>query len=506
MIGPAPTREEEIQAKYADFSARFSNTLLERLIANNSDGDNIALSPSRLQTVLMLLANWGSPQLQRKILDVVGTEAMTIQEANVLCDREWLRIEPWRDGDSEDVAIIDINTIMWIKKGLEINASALENVKKEYAVKTESIDFRKPDAKSVIDDVIYRVSRGLIKGIDAEIDKETQALLTDILYFYAKWNEQFDEEETKNQKFYGLHGESLVPMMTRTDSMDYQETDIFQMVQLQYRCYCENKRAFSMRIYLPKEGYTTSDILKEQVRERLSIDTDEQEVELTLPKFSVTSNVKMKDVLKEIGLQEIFDSWDIIPKFSKNLKIADVIQQVKVKVSETDTEAAALTYIPMIAGCAPDMKPEPVVMNVNRPFIFEIAEDYNNTILFTGVINNVVEEESDNDSNELRQNFKETLIAESSLEFAIVGIKPTCKDSFDMVMNSINEGNQLYLMPEPDNAYDHNAIAVYKGQQKIGYVKAKETFGIVDYLRKDDYTECYVVHKYQSTLIAEIKK
>jgi len=45
----------------------------------------------------------------------------------------------------------------------------------------------------------------------------------------------------------------------------------------------------------------------------------------------------------------------------------------------------------MVMGCLSDEKPDPVVMFVNRPFIIEIVEDYRNTILFTGVINNIVE-------------------------------------------------------------------------------------------------------------------
>ena len=71
------------------------------------------------------------------------------------------------------------------------------------------------------------------------------------------------------------------------------------------------------------------------------------------------------------------------------LKINDIVQQVKVKVDEKGTEAAVLTYVPIDAGGLPTEITEPFVMTVNRPFMFEIAEENSNTILFSGVINNI---------------------------------------------------------------------------------------------------------------------
>ena len=97
----------------------------------------------------------------------------------------------------------------------------------------------------------------------------------------------------------------------------------------------------------------------------------------------------MKELLSNLGLKCIYESNDIMPECVKNLKITDIVQQVKVKVNENDTEAAALTYLREIGCCLPIEKPKTIVMKVNRPFIFEIVEDSSNTVLFAGVINNI---------------------------------------------------------------------------------------------------------------------
>lgn len=115
----------------------------------------------------------------------------------------------------------------------------------------------------------------------------------------------------------------------------------------------------------------------------------EEEVKLTLPKFNIKSNVDMKQVLRDIGLGCILESEDIVPGLVNGVRVDDISQQVKIKVDENETEAAALTEMCIAMGPPPTEKIEPVVMNVNRPFMFEIAEEYSNTILFTGIINNI---------------------------------------------------------------------------------------------------------------------
>ena len=40
----------------------------------------------------------------------------------------------------------------------------------------------------------------------------------------------------------------------------------------------------------------------------------------------------------------------------------------------------------------------------------------------------------------------------------------------DEVLRKLKPGTKLHLVPEPDNPYDPNAVALYKGKTKIGFV------------------------------------
>ena len=375
---------------YRNFSAKFSNKLLYKLV-DSEGNNNIAISPSRLQNVLVLLANWASPQIRKAILEGIGSEVMEMDEANVLCNKEHLHLTSWKEGEGDYIPTIETNTFLWVKKGMKLKPDGLTCVSSDYNVVLREVDFSQPDTKDIINKAVDIASHGLIKEVNSDIQPLTQMLLTDILYFKAKWDERFYEEDTKERIFYGTKGKEKVPMMRKTDSLMFSETQTCQVVQLRYMCMSEQDKYFTMRIYLPKEKCSISDVLHELWNNEFYFDMTEEDVKLTLPKFTIKSNADMKQVLKDIGLECIFESADIVPGLVNDVRIDDISQQVKIKVDENETEAAALTEMCVAMGPPPTEIREPVIMNVNRPFMFEIAEEYSNTILFTGIINHIEE-------------------------------------------------------------------------------------------------------------------
>lgn len=382
--------KQEIQEMYRNFSAKFSNKLLYKLV-DSEGNNNIAISPSRLQNVLVLLANWASPQIRKAILEGIGSEVMEMDEANVLCNKEHLHLTSWKEGEGDYIPTIETNTFLWVKKGMKLKPDGLTCVSSNFNVVLREVDFSQPDTKDIINKAVDVASHGLIKEVNSDIQPLTQMLLTDILYFKAKWDERFYEEDTKESIFYGTKGKEKVPMMKKTDSLMFSETQTCQVVQLRYMCMSEQDKYFTMRIYLPKEKCSISDVLHELWNNELYFDMTEEDVKLTLPKFTIKSNADMKQVLKDIGLECIFESADIVPGLVNDVRIDDISQQVKIKVDENETEAAALTEMCVAMGPPPTEIREPVIMNVNRPFMFEIAEEYSNTILFTGIINHIEE-------------------------------------------------------------------------------------------------------------------
>lgn len=378
--------------KKMDFRKAFSVKLMEQLVRNDNSVNNIVISPSRLQAVLALLANWTSPDMQRKILDVVGDEGLGINDVNTLFSKDHFSVTPCFNinGQGNENPRLELSTILWLQEQLRLKNDHIDDMRKTFGVEYERVDFANPSTRGLIDAKINEASHGLIPCSNAEIEPQTQALLTDVLYFKAYWETPFDEYNTDELHFYGAKETVMVPTMCMEERLRYKETDKYQMVEIRYLS-GPSDSSYVMRIFLPELCVSLSELLQ-----TIAMDDDEQDVKdehvcLYLPRFSVESSTKMTGVLQQLGLEDIFASTDTLPQLADNIQISDIAQKVKVIVNETETKAAALTSA-CCTGCAPiEKEGKPIPMIVDRPFFFEIVEKTSGITLFSGIINDIEE-------------------------------------------------------------------------------------------------------------------
>jgi serpin B len=118
---------------------------------------------------------------------------------------------------------------------------------------------------------------------------------------------------------------------------------------------------------------------------------ERKKAKVTLPKFKMTSEFRLADVLKSMGMGDAFDVKKA--DFSgmataEPLFISEVIHKAYVDVNEEGTEAAAATAVAMLAGSAPPKPEEPVVFTADHPFVFLIRHNESGTVLFLGRVTN----------------------------------------------------------------------------------------------------------------------
>lgn len=126
------TKLQEILKLHGDFSARFCGRVLQLLMENSDSKENIALSTARLQAVLVLIANWTTPEIREQILSMAVGENITLDEANLLFDFANVKPIPdenviiW-DDDGNPVSLtptLEQQTTLWYKNGLTIKENA----------------------------------------------------------------------------------------------------------------------------------------------------------------------------------------------------------------------------------------------------------------------------------------------------------------------------------------------------------------------------------------------
>ncbi|XP_038164207.1 serine protease inhibitor A3M-like [Cyprinodon tularosa] len=114
------------------------------------------------------------------------------------------------------------------------------------------------------------------------------------------------------------------------------------------------------------------------------------EWKIFVPKFSIKTSSKLNDVLKGMGITDVFGVRANLSGLAeeKNLTVSEVVHQATLDVNEAGVYAAAVTGIISVNFCA---RRSPILeLKFNRPFMVIITERNAENILFIGKIVNPI--------------------------------------------------------------------------------------------------------------------
>jgi len=216
----------------------------------------------------------------------------------------------------------------------------------------------------------------------------TRMVLVNAVYFKGAWLTPFHPSVTADRSFTLTDGSTVMtPTMFGKLTARYGEMEDGKVLELPYR---GNK--VSMTIVLPNTADGLAAIESRLTAEQLTAwqaDLSSGEVQVYLPKFSLTAQFSLPAVLKTLGMVIPFDENEAnfagMDGNQNNLFISDVIHKAFVDVTEEGTEAAAATAVLMQARAMPRPTPE---FRVDRPFLFVIQDIETRSVLFAGRLMN----------------------------------------------------------------------------------------------------------------------
>ncbi len=148
-----------------------------------------------------------------------------------------------------------------------------------------------------------------------------------------------------------------------------------------------------MRLILPDEGFSPADLLRDaQVLDYMTQNgvwknNKNTLVNLSVPKFDVSSQTDLRDGLNELGVTDLFDpeksDFSPLTDDADGIALGKAEQDARVLIDEDGCKAAALTVM-MYCGAA--MPEDEVDFILDRPFLFEIMSE-TGLPLFVGVVN-----------------------------------------------------------------------------------------------------------------------
>ena len=341
-----------------------------------ADDENSTSSPFGLYLALSMLAECTEGNSRKQILNLLGSDVAykNTEKANKL----------FKAANVKDTKIA---TSLWLGDECNPLTSLKETLPQKLMSSMYKTDFKTDDAKKQISEWINKNTNNFIKDAVADLDFDTNTIMAIVstLYFDSEWSTAFDKEKTAPDGFYAKSGKVTADFMN--EFVEHGTVYTFSdstAVTKRFTNGCE------MAFILPNEDKTPADVIKSG--EFYNLLTDEvyytnYDINLSLPKFDITSNTDLIDDIKSLGVTDIFNdsTSDFSPLGVDGGWVNKIQQMTRVTINEERAKAASSTIVG--GAWLDDSGPiEQIDFKLNRPFVFMIVKD--NIPLFVGTVAN----------------------------------------------------------------------------------------------------------------------
>ena len=356
-----------------------------------SGGKNIFYSPYSISIAIAMTYGGANGDTKSQI---ANTMHFTLEEKllHSAFNKLDLSLNSANNNTEEGEFVLNIINATWGEKTFKFIDSYLDILAVNYGAGLNLLDFiGNPDReRKRINDWVNKQTNGKINDLlaDGSITIYTRLVLTNAIYFYADWLNQFDVNNSQRGVFNLLdNSTTFVTMMRKDSSYNYFDGEDYKAVELPYK-----GNRVSMQIIVPDKGkfkdfeaLITNDKLNEINSSLVSTGLD-----LRIPKFEFEAEYGLKNDFISLGMIDAFSVSDA--DFSgmdgtKNLYIDKVIHKSYIKVDEEGTEAAAATGVTITLESA--IISDSLVFEIDRPFIFIIKDNESGSILFMGRVLNL---------------------------------------------------------------------------------------------------------------------
>lgn len=363
----------------------FIKTIKEFL--KNSKGENVVYSPLNVYMALAMIAETTEGTSRQQILDLLGAE--DIDSLRTQANSIW-QVNYQDDG----VTTSKLASSLWLDKGLEYSEELINILAEYYFASSFCGEMGGDEYNEALKTWINEQTGNLLKTEinDLELSPDTLMALATTVYFKDQWCYSFSEDNTYNEKFHSLDGDVDVPFMHQSvTSMSYYWGEKFSATVK------DLEGRGDMYFIRPDDGVTVEDLLSDSETMSFIMCNDKYDyknskttkVNLSIPKFDVSSSMNLKEGLENLGIIECFTSagdFAVLSDSTENagLYYSEISHSARVKIDEEGVEAAAVVCATLAGSAMPEGEVDFVL---DKPFIFVIANDAG-LPLFVGVVNN----------------------------------------------------------------------------------------------------------------------
>jgi serpin B len=373
---------------------------------------NQLLSPYSVHSALSMTAAGAQGKTRSEMLTVLGGTEETLHpdHEKLRADLEEIETRCARistdSGQNQEPGptLLRVANRLFAEKTYSFLPEFLALTEARYRAPLEALSFQgDPEAaRKVINAWVEKQTLSKIQDLlgPSDITTDTSLILVNALYFRAPWQEPFQEAATGLEPFHLAGGTvEKVPTMVTTKSMGYQKFPGVNRVPFEAVSIPYVSGMLQFLVLIP-EGSSSIPALESQLSAAVlesCARLPRRPVTLHLPKLHLAPpTLSLSEALKSLGMSSAFDAPPLSADFGrmhmpseKRLIVGNVLHKTFLDLDEKGTEAAAATAVTMMkATSILGRQEEPVLVRVDRPFLFAIQHVGSGTCLFLGRVQN----------------------------------------------------------------------------------------------------------------------
>jgi len=374
---------DEKSAELIEAENEFGLELFQKIYAQEEKYDNIMVSPLSVSLALAMTYNGANGETQTAMEETLKVYGLTPDEIN---ESYATLVEALKSLDPK--VVLEIANAIYYREDFSVEDDFITTNRNYYDAEVEALDFNATEqALKTINNWVADKTHDKIDKILDNISGDQVMFLLNAIYFNGIWQTKFDKDDTEDLPFYLEIGSAInVPTMKKTESLPYYSNSLYSAVKLAY-----GAGNYNMFVFLPNAENTVEDIVNELSTSSweswMENFTDSVNLDLQLPRLKYKYEIKLNEVLSDMGMGIAFTSGADFTGINKagGLNIDYVKHKTFIEVNEKGTEAAAVTIVAIELTAVGSGN---LQFKVNRPFLYAITEKDTGAILFMGTVKN----------------------------------------------------------------------------------------------------------------------
>ena len=365
---------------YADTLADFWARSIPEFLSGEG---NRVYSPVNVYLALAMLAEVTGGESRQQVLDLLGADS--IEALRTQAGHVW-NAHYCNDGETTSL----LANSLWLDDAYGFKNDTVQTLADSYYASVFHGDLGTDVMNEQLRTWLNEQTGGLLEqqSENSELDPYSVFALASTLYFAAGWDTEFNDTRTADSVFHGLEQDLTVPFMNQTiaEGVYYWGKD--------FGAVCLPLSSGSMWLILPDEGKTVEDVLASDEYLEMTLSSAYWKnkkilkVNLSMPKFDISSQANLIGGMKNLGLTDVFDrgTADFSPMTdAEQLFLGKIDHAVRVAVDEEGVLAAAYTIMDFPDTGMPSTPDDEIDFVLDRPFMF-VVSSRNALPLFAGVV------------------------------------------------------------------------------------------------------------------------